>query len=317
MSRFLSSPPADAAIEIAPEWVSIALVSAGGGTTAVRGYAIEPLAPGAVAPSLTSHNLGDRPAVLAALRAAIDRVGVRPRRIALIVPDLVARVSLVRFEQVPARREDLDGLVRWQVRKAAPFPVEEAVLTYVPGITAPGGEREFAVVVARRDIIGEYEGLCDELGMHAGLVDLSTLGLVNLLLASPPVPAGDWLVVHVRPTYVSLVILRGGDVIFFRNVADADVEMLTDLVHQTAMYHQDRLSGAGFSQVLLGGVGRAAGTIDESRRSLEARLAMSVQAVDPRRAAALADRGATPEHLAPLAPAIGTLLRMQGETASV
>lgn len=315
MSRFLASPPADAAIEIAQESVSIAV--SGGRDTAVRGYAIEPLAPGAVAPSLTAHNLVDKRAVLAALRTAVDRVGLHPRRIALLVPDVAARVSLVRFERVPPRREDLEGLLRWQLRKSAPFPVDEALLTFVPGITTAEGEHEFIVVLARRDIVREYEGVCEDLGMQAGLVDLSTFGVINLLLASPA-PAGDWLVVHVRPTYVSLVILRDGDVIFFRNVPDADVETLTDLVHQTTMYHQDRLSGAGFAQVLLGGVGRTAGSLDDSRRTLEARLGLRVQMVDPRSVASLADRqGATPEQLAPLAPAVGTLLRMQAHTAHV
>ncbi len=40
----------------------------------------------------------------------------------------------MRFEQVPARAQDLDQLIRWQVRKAAPFAIEEAQVSYVPGV---------------------------------------------------------------------------------------------------------------------------------------------------------------------------------------
>ena len=53
-------------------------------------------------PSLTAANIHDRAAVVAALDRVLERVG-RPRRIGLVVPDSVAKVSLVRFEQVPAR----------------------------------------------------------------------------------------------------------------------------------------------------------------------------------------------------------------------
>ena len=41
--------------------------------------------------------------------------------------------------------------------------------------------------------------------------------------------------------------------IFFRNrAADADGS-LADLVHQSAMYYEDRLEGAGFARVVLAG----------------------------------------------------------------
>ncbi len=105
-------------------------MSARGQDLVVQGYASEPLVAGAVVPSLTAHNIVDRPRVVAALQAAFDRLGSRPRRVALVIPDVAARVSLLRFEQVPVKREDLDQLVRWQLKKSAPFPVDDACVTY-------------------------------------------------------------------------------------------------------------------------------------------------------------------------------------------
>ena len=89
----------------------------------------------------------------------------------------------------------------------------------------------------------EYEAACAAAGAHAGLVDLATFGLVNAVLASEPRLAGDWLLVHVTPEYGTIVILRGDDLIFFRNRAEGSDESLADLVHQTAMYYEDRLGG--------------------------------------------------------------------------
>ena len=231
-------------------------------------HASEPLPEGALVPSLTAANLHDRPAVLGALGRVLERIG-RPRRIGLVVPDVVARVSLVRFEQVPSRAQDLDQLVRWQVRKTAPFPIEDAQVSYVSGLRAEDGQ-EFLVTLARRDVVQEYEALCAEAGAHAGIVDLSTINVINVVLAGSAAPTADWLLVNITGTYTSIALLRGPHLIFFRNRA-ADTEgTLADLVHQTAMYYEDRLKGAGFARCSCRARRRGSGRPARSTRSATA-----------------------------------------------
>jgi type IV pilus assembly protein PilM len=313
LASWLASPPLDAAIEIAPEAVSIAVLGGRGQTAFVQGYAVEPMPIGAVVPSLTATNMPDRDVVVRALRSACDSVGVRPRRVALVVPDLVGKVSLVKFDRTPTRRDDLDQLIRWQVKKSTPFPIEDACVTHSPGALG-----EFVVVAARREVIREYEGVCEEAGIEAGLVDLATIGVVNLFLSSGPAASGDWLVVHMRPEYTSIVILRGEDMIFFRNRAEGDEEQLQDVVHQTAMYYQDRLDGKGFTRVLLGGLGKLPGAVDMARRNLEEHMGTRVEPIDPTRGASLTDRiQATPELMATLSPLVGMLLRTRREAVNV
>src|SRR4051812_11540682 len=117
----------DVAVEIAQSRVSAAALDRRAGRPAIVAHAVELLPPGALVPSLSAANTLDRPTVMTALNRVLERVG-RPRRVGLIVPDAVAKVSLVRFENVPARSSDLDQLVRWQVRKTAPFPIDEALV---------------------------------------------------------------------------------------------------------------------------------------------------------------------------------------------
>ena len=309
-ASWLTSRAPDAAIEIASDRVSVAVVGERGGGPVVQAHASEALPPGVVAASLTSSNIHNRALVAGALRTALDRAGVRPRRVALVIPDLAAKVSLVRFDTVPARREDLDQLVRWQVKKASPFPIEEALVTWTPAVRNADGSTEFLVVSARRDIVAEYESVCDQLKIYAGLVDVATLSVLNLVLGGSQVPAGDWLVVHLRPDYTSIVIMRGEHVIFFRNRPEDDEASIADLVHQTVMYYQDRLQGQRFERVLLGGSGRLAGALESARRNLEERLGGSVEPIDPTRAAALRDRISTTTDLMDvLGPLVGMALR--------
>jgi type IV pilus assembly protein PilM len=316
LTSLRDSPAPPVAVEITSGRVSAASIEWRGGQPVVAAHASELLPEGALVASLTAVNAQDRPTVLAALGRLLDKMG-KPRRIGLILPDVVAKVSIVRFEQVPAKTQDLDQLVRWQVRKSAPFSIEEAQVSYVPGLRAPDGH-EFVVSVAKREVVQEYEGLCAEAGAHAGLVDLATLNVINAVLAGNGAPAGDWLLVNIAVDYTTIALLRGSSLIFFRNRAADTDGTLADLVHQSAMYYEDRLKGAGFSRVLLSGAA-GAGTphsadLDQLRRSLEERLKTPVEAVDPRAAANLTDRiVAAPALLDSMAPLIGLLLRDRAE----
>jgi type IV pilus assembly protein PilM len=302
------APTPDVAIEIAAARVSAARLDERGGQPVIAAHGLELLPPGAVSPSLTAVNVHDRASVMTAINRVLEKIG-RPRRIALVVPDAVAKVSLIRFETVPARSADLDQLVRWQVRKTAPFPIEEAQVSYVRGLQMADGH-DFVVALARRSVIEEYEGLCAEAGAHAGVVDLATFNVINAVLAGAgaAVPPGeDWLLVNVAADAASIAILRSGHIIFFRSrLSDAEGS-LGDLVHQTGMYYEDRLKGAGFARVLVAGSPEAA---DGVRRALQGRTAAAVDSVDPRTAAGLADRiSASPALLDALAPLAGVLLR--------
>ena len=275
---------------------------------------MERLTAGAVAPSLNAANIADPKAVASALRRVFEQMGVRPRRVALAVPDSVAKVSILRFEKVPPRTRDLDELVKWQVRKAAPFRIDDAQISYMPGLKAADGSTEFVVVMARKDIIREYESVCEAAGAQAGVVDLSTFNVINAVLADPHAPADDWLLVHVTHEDATMAILRGQSLVFFRNHIAEGEAGLADMVHQTAMYYEDRLSGTGFARVVLAGGGSpgadAGQDADYLRRALEQRLGTTVDAVDPRNAATLMDRiVANGDLLDSLAPLVGLLAR--------
>jgi type IV pilus assembly protein PilM len=310
LSQLFTPPRPVVAIDISSTRVA-ALRLGGGRPAPVVAYASEPLPAGAVVPGLAALNIAEPAQVAAAVGRALDGVG-RARHVALVVPDSAAKVSLVRFEQAPPRGRDLEAMLRWQVRKSVPFRVEDAQVTWAEGQPLEGGGREFLVALARLDVIAQYETALTAAGAHAGIVDLASLNLVNLLLAGGE-DRHDCLLVHLAADFVALIILRGGRVIFYRHRGSEGDESLADLVHQTAMYHEDRLGGGGggFGRVVLAGASlRGAEVAERLRRELEGRLGTRVEALDFRGAVALRDRiAAAPELLDSLAPAIGVILR--------
>jgi type IV pilus assembly protein PilM len=298
-------------VEIASDRVTAVSLARQGATWIVSSHATERIAPGTVTPALNAVNVHDARVLAAAVRSACDKLGSRPRRVALVIPDTAAKLSLLRFEKVPGT-SDLDQLIRWQMRKAAPFKPEDAQISWVPAARLPEGGREYLVTLARIDVVESYMRACSDAGAEAGVVDLASLNLINAALAAGVEASGaDTLLVHVAPDYATLAIVRNKDLIFFRTrQLDGEAD-LADLVHQTAMYHEDRLNGATFSRVVLSGASaRGADAGERLRKTLEERMGVRVEPLDFRSAAAMRDRiAAGPDLLDTLAPAVGVVLR--------
>jgi type IV pilus assembly protein PilM len=318
------SPPPSVGLEIAARRVTAVAIGSHAGKPVVSAHATEALPEGAVLPSLNAANIVDRAAVGAAVGRVLEAVGGRGARVALVVPDGSTKVSLVKFEKLPAKKEDLEQLVRWQVKKTVPFPIDQAQLAWTRGATDAAGATEMVVALARRDIIEEYEGVAERAGAQTGLVDLATFNLINLAMLADaslrslvPSEQGatpvDWLLVHVAADSSTIAIVRGDQLMFFRN-RPADAEgRLSELVHQTAMYYEDRLGGHGFARVLVTArdvPAEAAADVDELYRGLSERSGDRVELLDLRGAAGLTDRIApAPELLSALAAPVGAVLR--------
>jgi type IV pilus assembly protein PilM len=304
-------------VEFAADRVTVVSLEGGGEQAVVQAHATEPLPPGVITPALNATNVEQPNAAGDALQRALERAGLRAGRAALVIPDAVARVSILPFETLPAER-DLDQLVRWQVRKSVPFDIDAAQVSWSRGAAHDGGA-DVIVAAARRDLVEEYERLCVRCGLHAGLVDLASFCVINALLSAGsgperlgPVdleasdPGRDWMLVHVARNDATLAIVRDGQLIFFRHRAMAPDETLEDLVHQTAMYHEDRLGGGRFARVVVSGL--SAGP--EMRRRIEARIGMPIEGLDSRGIAVLRDRiGAAAGLFDVLAASVGVLRR--------
>jgi type IV pilus assembly protein PilM len=307
----LASPPPSVAVEIASSHVTVLALAGSDRDPVIAAYAVEPLGAGVVTPTLNAPNVHDQPALVAAIGSALQKAAGRTRRVALVLPDTAAKVSLVRFEKVPVKAGDLDQMIRWQVRKTAPFRIEDAQVSWIAGVPLDGGGREFVVSMARRDVVESFEAACEAAGVHAGLIDIASFSLINAQIAVTGAETGDWLLVHLAADYVTLAVVRGHDLVFFRNRAVGAEGELADMVHQTAMYHEDRLGGGGFGRVVLAGASLAgADHADRLRRGIEDRLGCTVELIDVRVAAAMRDRiTASPELLDTLAAPAGILLR--------
>ena len=311
---WFASPPPSVAVEIGAGRVTAVVLATVDGAPTVTAQATERLPDGLVAPSLTTPNLTDTAGVAAAVQRVLRAVGVSRGRVAVVMPDGAAKVSVVRFEKPPAKADDLAQLVRWQVRKSVPFPIEQSQVSWTPGVTDASGT-DYVVTVARQDIVQDYEQAVAAAGVQVGLVDLATFNLVNLLLAGDADVAaqGDWLLVHVTPDASTMAIVRDGALLLFRHrPVDGGEGSLSDLGHQTAMYYEDRLNGRGLTRAVVAARDVGPGVLGDLKalgRAIEQRIGKPVVEIDPRALVRIAAESGSGGERAAIAAPVGVLLR--------
>ena len=166
-----------------------------------------------------------------------------------------------------------------------------------------------AATVARRDVVAQYEAVATGAGLHAGIVDLASFNVMNAVIGAGAAPASDWLLVTLAPEATTLAIGRGTDLMFYRQRASVEEGSLSALVHQTAMFHEDRLGGTRFSRVWLCGAG-VGPMAEQARREIRERLGVLVEIVDVRGASELGSKiNSSTDVLDALAAPVGVLLR--------
>jgi Tfp pilus assembly PilM family ATPase len=251
---------------------------------------------GALRLSMTQPNIEDAAAFRETLRAALERAGaLHISRVALVLPDPVARLALLPASEVAAkRRGQIEELIRFRLRKAVPFDVRDARIAFAGG----GSRSADSVVVAAmfRPVLESYEQACRDVGVHPGLVELSGLALLNAAYGARP-PA-DRLLVNWDEGYVTLLLARGEWPILLRTLAGeaaASEEEVTREVANTLLYYRERLGGTTLAQAM---VRSALLPPERALKLLEGPLELTPELLEPWPALRSGDMGAAGQALA-------------------
>jgi hypothetical protein len=244
---------------------------------------------GALRLSMTESNLVDPQAFTQVLRVALEKAGaLAAGRIGLVLPDPVARLALLPATEVSGKsRAATEDLIRFRLRKSVPFDIRESRLAFA----SPGTRSEDPTLVAAifKPVLEAYEGACRAAGVHAGLVEVAGLALLNAAFGS--LPPADRLLVNWDDGYVTLLLARGEWPIVVRTLVGAEPRDVAREVAHTVMYYRERLGGTSLERAVLRCTVLPA---DEAAAALEPSLGLVpevLQVWEPLRAAGLKDAG--------------------------
>ncbi|MFI5183882.1 MAG: type IV pilus biogenesis protein PilM [Vicinamibacteria bacterium] len=288
--RFLAPPAPLAAVEVRARALGAVRLVAQGNGRVLGGAASVELPEGTLRLSISEPNVVNREAFRQGLRSVVEKAGILGAgRVALVLPDPVARVALLPASDVRGRGAEAEEMLRFRLRKAVPFEIRSARLASVP-VHVPGREPQILVAAILASVLEEYEGACRGLGLEPGLVELAGLAILDAVEERRR-PA-DRVVVNWDDGYVSIILSRDGAPLLIRTLTGADAGSPTNVVReasQTALYYRERLSGAGLAEAI---VRSTVVPVAEAALLLEEPLGLRPEALDPWGALTGGDRSA-------------------------
>lgn len=204
-----------------------------------------------VVPNLMNPNITDASGVKSVLAEALESAGARAKEVTLVVPDASVRVVLLDFDTLPDRKPEADAVVRFRLKKALPFDVERAAISY--HVQLNGTTLKVIVAVMMNTVLAEYENVVRDAGYMPGIVLPSTLAALGNVKADDPA-----MVVKVAEGSTTIAVLNQGRLLLYRTLdhgsrSSTAIETLAADIYPSAVFFQD-MFGVPIERIFLSGV---------------------------------------------------------------
>ena len=291
----------EALLERRPKYPSVAVEIDRGQLTLVRvaprrrarpvveAFRIQEAPEHALGGTLFKPNLGSPAELSRQASELFERSGTKPGKMSLILPDNLAKVSIVTLPERPATLKLMREMLRFKLRRSVPFRLEDAMISswVLPG---PGPELNVLVAVMLRSVVEQYEAAFEAAGAQPGLVDLCTPSLFNLVrpaMVKAVASGTDAALLNCTRNYFTLMIVRADRAVFFRcktyaggeeDDASGRLAVMARELTSSFSYYAEKLGGSGVGTIFVRAVSPG---LDEVVPVLERVGVNSVIAVDP------------------------------------
>jgi type IV pilus assembly protein PilM len=197
------------------------------------------------------------------------------------VPDAAVRVVLLDFDTLPDRSTEADAVVRFRLKKALPFEVERAAVSYH---AQPNGTTlKVIVAVMLRSVLDEYETVVRDAGFLPGIVLPSTLAALGNVSGEVPT-----MVIKVAEGSTTIAILNQGKVLLYRSLdhgsSSVAAETLAEDIYPSLVFFQD-MYGVPIEKIYVSGVAVGDAMIarlsEETSASVEELVNPAFAGIDP------------------------------------
>jgi type IV pilus assembly protein PilM len=266
ISSIWRDPPPIMAFELSEAGVASARM----GTKTERGF--RPFKPGTLMVSPLKDNIMDADDLSRAVReSAPPNPKSKRRDVALIIPDYCTRISVLDFDDFPADAKEQLSLVRFRMKKAVPYDVESAAVSYWP---QHAGEKKYdvVVVVAPIEIVARYEAPFRLAGLNPGLVLPSAIATLHLIEAG-----GMTVVAKLTSNVLTVMVIDKGRLRMVRclELTTSTVDEIAADLYPTFVFVEDNLGGKA-EKLLLCGFGSMQ---EDARQRFADELSIAVEPV--------------------------------------
>ncbi len=235
LAALLQDPPPDFVFEITEEGIAFSRPASG---VPPQFSALEP---GILNVSPLADNVLNSDALAEKIRQIVGAGGGRKRGSAVVIlPDYSARVAVLGFDQFPTDAREQVSLVRFRMKKAVPFDVESAVISFHPQPAGKGGKTECVVAVAALEIVARYEAAFRAAGLQPGYVTTASMAAIELLPDK-----GVSVLARLNGRYLTVLVANGQVIRLVRTVelTDATPDEILGVLFPTLAFVEDEMGG--------------------------------------------------------------------------
>ena len=229
-------------------------------------FAVIPLPQGLIVPSLTKPNIASVPDFVTAMKSAIAKTEAKSMKMSLAIPDASAKSAIHIMDTLPSSEGERQQLLKWKLKKAVPFNVEESHLSYWEK-KASNGKHVLLTVCICREVLNQFENAFQKMGIQMGYVTLSSFAAFEFLAQfDPEAVQKSVLLLRMGATDTSSLIMQEGRVSFFRHSERNGHEVpapapttpeptktayqeIYDELYPCVIYYQDKLSSQPLSKI--------------------------------------------------------------------
>jgi type IV pilus assembly protein PilM len=255
---------------------------------------------GTIAPGLNVPNILNPEALRTALSGALGAVAGKSKDVIVVLPDVAIRMMLLDFDSLPTKREEIEPVLRFRLKKSLPFDVDHATLSY--DITRANGTVRVAAAVAPHEIIDEYEKAFRDIGYEPGVVLPSSVAALGLVDGERPT-----LVLKVDSMNITITAVERQELRLVRTLDNPhtgtfSATELSEAVLPSIVFFEDTFS-AHIEKIYVGGPA----PLDELGPLLHQQTGAQVQELAPELGT---EQNLSGEHVAPttMAGIVGALL---------
>lgn len=209
---------ASVGLEISREYISAVELVSGDKEVVLKKHGKTEVLPSFIVPSLSEKNIPDADKFKETIKTLFSNAGISGKRISLAVPDAGVKISFVEFEDIPKEREKVMELIKWNLKKALPFPSDEAIVDFQIINVPSDRSRLYRLIVAlmRKAVLEQYEILLSDCRLIPEVIIPSSFASYNLYhdcLLGTPVCA----LLTVSPKNITVMVIKHGKPCFHRS----------------------------------------------------------------------------------------------------
>lgn len=170
------------------------------------------LSKGLIKPFFAKGNIDNREALKSEIQKIIPD-GCMTGDIALSIPDHIAKISSLKFDNLPDSRQEIEQLILWRMKKTLPLSPDAIKVDFISYKTSDGAF-DVTASLASRTILREYEDILKELGLRPRLVDIASINALRVFEAAIPKSS---LFVELSGSSLGMATIDEGRLGFFRS----------------------------------------------------------------------------------------------------